>query len=227
MTAVAVGSPYGVARPKAVAPVGAATSLRRTIAGTFHEPNAWTVSLLLATGLVIIARHPIAHLLGTEVDPTPATTIQAPAAVVGSSAVTPAAPTLSAGVAVPTHAPVDPFRPLVSNTGKLLAPAPLATAAVPTKTTSTTTGVKDAATAAGAEPTTIGPTITASACAGAVHRVVSGDTLWTLAARAVGSSDTGRVTLAWHRLYAANRATLGTNPSLLQIGAQLCVPTKL
>ncbi len=220
MTAVAVGSSYGVARPKAVAPAGVATPLRR-LAGTFHEPNAWTVSLLLATGLVIIARHPIAHLLGTEVDSTPATTIQAPAAVVGSSAVTPSAPTLSAGVAVPTHAPVDPFRPLVSNAGKLLAPAPLATSA-PTSNTSTITGVKDAATAAGVTPTT-----TTSACAGAVHRVVSGDTLWTLAARAVGSTDTGRVTLAWHRLYAANRATLGTNPALLQIGAQLCVPTKL
>lgn len=215
---------YGVARPKPVAPAGVATPLRR-LTGTFHEPNAWTVSLLLATGLIIIARHPIAHLLGTEVDPTPVTTIQAPAAVVGSSAVIPSAPTLSAGVAVPTHAPVDPFRPLVSNAGKLLAPAPLATSAplsqIPLGNASTTTGVKDAATAAGATPTTT------SACAGAVHRVVSGDTLWTLAARAVGSTDTGRVTLAWHRLYAANRATLGTNPSLLQIGAQLCVPTKL
>ena len=192
----------------------------RRLAGTFHEPNAWTVSLLLATGLVIIARHPIAHLLGTEVDSTPATTIQAPAAVVGSSALAPAAPSLSAGAAIPTHAPVDPFRPLVSLTGKLLAQASLVTSATPTKTTSTTTGVKDAATAAGATPTTTG-------CAGAVHRVVSGDSLWTLAARATRSTDSARVTIAWHRLYAANHTALGANPSLLQIGQQLCVPTNI
>lgn len=219
MTALAVGSSYGV-RPKAVAPARAVTPLRR-IAGTFHEPNAWTVSLLLATGLVIIARHPLAHLLGTEVDTTtPAVTVQAPAAVVGSAAVTPAVPSLSAAVAVPTHAPVDPFRPLVSMAGKLLAQAPLATSAPATPRHPATTGVKDAATAAGVTTTT-------TSCAGAVHRVVSGDSLWTLAARATRSTDTGRVTLAWHRLYAANRTTLGSNPSLLRVGEQICVPTNI
>ena len=215
MTALAVGTSYGV-RPKAVAPAPGVTPLRR-IVGTFHEPNAWTVSLLLATGLVIIARHPIAHLLGTEVDDNQsAVTVSAPAAVVGSSAVTPTVAALSA--AVPTHAPVDPFRPLVSVTGKLLAQAPLATS----KPTShpVTTGVKDAAAAAGATSTTTG-------CAGAVHRVVSGDSLWVLAARATKSSDSGRVTLAWHKLYDANRATLGSNPSLLQVGQALCVPKTL
>jgi len=217
VTSLAVGTPYGVRR-KAAAPAAGVTPLRR-IAGTFHEPNAWTVSLLLATGLVIIARHPIAHLLGTEVDTTqPAVVAAAPAAVVGSSAVTPTVPSLSAGAAVPTHAPVDPFRPLVSMTGKVLTQAPLAVS----KPTShpVTTGVKDAATAAGAAPTTTG-------CAGAVHRVVSGDSLWVLAARATKSSDSGRVTLAWHKLYDANRATLGSNPSLLQVGQELCVPTTL
>lgn len=206
-----------------MAPAAGTTSLRRVV-GTFHEPNAWTVGLLLATGLVILARHPLAHLVGTEPDdPSTSVTVQAPAAVVGSSAVTPAAPELSAAVPVPTHVPVDPFRPLVSMTGKLLAPSPLATgAASATPSTHTvTTGVKDAATAAGATPATT------TGCAGAVHRVVSGDSLWTLAARATRSTDTGRVTIAWHRLYAANRATLGSNPSLLQVGEQLCVPTSL
>jgi len=217
VTALAVASSYG-ARPKAVAPAAGVTPLRR-IVGSFHEPNAWTVSLLLATGLVIIARHPIAHLLGTEVDTTPSPiTVQAPAAVTGSSAVAPAAPSLAA-VAVPTHAPVDPFRPLVSMTGKLLAQAPLATSQPASHAVKT--GVKDAATAAGATPTTT------TGCAGAVHRVVSGDSLWTLAARAIKSTDSGQVTLAWHRLYDANRATLGANPSLLRVGEQLCIPTKL
>ena len=221
MTALAVGSSYGV-RPRAVAPAPGPTLLRRVV-GTFHEPNAWTVSLLLATGLVIIARHPLAHLVGTEVDtPASGVSVQAPAAVTGSAALAPSVPSLSAGVAVPTHAPIDPFRPLVSLSGALLKPAPLATAG--TTAHPATTGVKDAATAAGAGPTTIGPTTT---CAGAVHRVVPGDTLWTLAARATKSTDSGRVTLAWHQLYAANRATLGSDPSLLQVGVQLCIPTKL
>jgi 5'-nucleotidase len=177
------------------------------------------VSLLLATGLVIIARHPLAHLIGTEVDTTaPSVAVQAPAAVVGSSALTPPAASLSAGVAVPTHAPVNPFRPLVALSGAVLNPAPPATAeplatAEPTTTTA---------------PTTTTPATPASvACSGAVHRVVAGDSLWTLAARATQSADSARVTLAWHQLYAANRATLGSDPSLLEVGAQICIPAKL
>jgi len=215
VTALAVGSSYGV-RPRAVAPAPGTTLLRR-VAGTFHEPNAWTVSLLLATGLVIIARHPIAHLLGTEVDNTSSdVTVQAPAAVTGSSAVAPAVPALSAGVAVPTHAPVDPFHPLVSLSGAQLAPQPLAT----TGTTTHPAGAAGSTTVSTAKPTS-------TACAGALHRVVPGDSLWTLAARATKSSDSARVTLAWHLLYDANRATLGSDPSLVQVGQQLCIPTKL
>jgi nucleoid-associated protein YgaU len=219
VTAVAVGSPYGVRRPSAVAPAGAGTPLRRVL-GSFHEPNAWTVSLLLATGLVIIARHPIAHALGTEAADT-AVTVQAPAAVVGSHAVAPTLPSLSAGAAVPTHAPIDPFRPLVTMTGKLLTAAPLA-ASAPTTAIRTATATT--------APSTTAPAVTGPAgpgCAGAMHRVASGDSLWTLAARATRSTDTGRVTIAWHRLYAANRDTLGSNPSLLRVGEQICIPTKI
>jgi nucleoid-associated protein YgaU len=182
------------------------------------------VSLLLATGLVIIARHPLAHLIGTEVDTTaPAVTVQAPAAVVGSSALTPPAASLSAGVAVPTHAPVDPFRPLVALSGAVLNPAPLATAE-PT-TTMTRPATPPTTTPTAATPATRTPATIA--CTGAVHRVVPGDSLWTLAARATKSTDSARVTLAWHQLYAANRATLGSNPSLLEVGEQICIPTTL
>lgn len=208
---MAVGAPYRPRRSPAPAPAGGAASLRRAV-GTFREPNAWTVGLLLATGVVIIARHPIAHALGTEVD-SAQIAVHAPAGVVGAAALTPTVPALSAGVAVPSHAPVDPFRPLVSMTGRLLAAAPLAT-----KTSAS--APKPAATAAGAASTT-------SACTGAVHRVVGGDTLWTLAARATRSADTGRVTLAWHRLYAANKPALGTNPSLIHVGQRLCIPTDI
>src|SRR5437588_7304563 len=96
-----------VARPTrgAVAPAPASASLRR-LTGTLHEPNAWTVGVLLATGVVLIARHPIAHALGTEVDAAPTTAVPAPAYTSQ-----PAAPVASVGgliAAVPTHAPRDP-----------------------------------------------------------------------------------------------------------------------
>jgi hypothetical protein len=195
------------ARPvAAVAPVPR-TALTR-VTGTLHEPNTWTVGIMLATGIVLLARHPIAHLLGTEPEATPAP-------VVATNPVdphtAPAAPSLALSAAVPTHAPRDPFRALVNAGGKVLAPQTQPVAAVP------------AASSAPA-PVVAVPTTT---CTGTTHRVVAGDTLWTIAARAVRSNDTDRVTLAWHRVYAANRGTLGSNPALLQVGAKLCVPTSI
>jgi nucleoid-associated protein YgaU len=179
----------------------------------WHEPNTWTVGLLLATGVVLIARHPIAHALGTEVDTAPldSVTTSTPAThpAVGSGA-----PALSLPVAaVPTHAPRDPFRALVTEGGKVLAPG-VAKAEAP------------AAVPAPSSPAVHHPTSTPT-CSGTTYRVVAGDTLWTLAARAVKSADGKRVTVAWHRLYDANRATLGSDPSLLRVGESLCMPQSL
>ena len=178
----------------------------RRVVGTLYEPNVWTVGVILATGVVIMARHPIARLLGTEVPVTPAVTTPAPIRHEAT-----AAPALTLPVvAAPTHAPRDPFRVLVTSGGKVLAPV----AATPT-----------ASRPAAVTPAT--PTSTATSCTGGTHRVVAGDTLWTIAARTVRSSDTDRVTLAWHRLYAANRSVIGANPAILQVGDSLCLPQSM
>jgi nucleoid-associated protein YgaU len=60
-----------------------------------------------------------------------------------------------------------------------------------------------------------------------VHRVTAGDTLWTIAARAVHGHGAAGVTFAWHRLYDANRAAIGADPALLHVGTSLCVPASL
>jgi nucleoid-associated protein YgaU len=70
------------------------------------------------------------------------------------------------------------------------------------------------------------PTGASDTCAGTTHTVVSGDTLWTIAARAVKSSDSKRVTVAWHRIYRANRPPLSA-PGMLPVGAKLCLPASL
>ena len=175
------------------------------VAGTLNAPNAWTVGILLTTSVLVMARHPIARALGTEVSSPPIVTTSAPPRphpVVQT-------PTLAVPIAaVPTHAPRDPFRALVTAGGKVLAPADVS-ATRPTTTPATA------------------PVTTPASCTGTSHRVAAGDTLWTLAARAVGSSATGRVTVAWHRLYAANRAVVGADPSILQVGLSLCVPQSL
>jgi nucleoid-associated protein YgaU len=178
----------------------------RRVVGTLHEPNAWTVGVILATGLVLIARHPIARAFGTEAAVHPVVAVEAPL----HPHPLVKAPSLSLPlVAVATHAPRDPFRALVTTGGNVLAPA---VAAVAQTTPATAVSV---------------PAPPAAACTGRSHRVIAGDTLWTLAARAVRSSDTGRVTIAWHRLYDANRTVVGADPSVLQVGSALCVPQSL
>jgi len=205
--------PYGGWGNGGVAPSSSSVALRRVF-GTLHEPNAWAVGILLATGVALIARHPIARVIGTEVDnpaaPAPAAT--APARTPATYAPSVAAPL----IAVPTHAPRDPFAALINATDQSLAPA-AATVKKPAIVTVTPTTPS--------APATVTPT--AGSCNVQMHHVVAGDSLWTLAARAVHSNTTGRVTIAWHRLYDANRAVVGPNPSLLRIGTAVCVPTNL
>lgn len=202
VTAAAYAHPWARTQTTSAKPTA-----RRRIVGTLYEPNAWTVGVVLATGVVLIARHPIARALGTETPAHPLVTTEAPA----RPHPVPHAPSLAlSAVAVPTHAPRDPFRALMTSSGQVL--APVEGAAAPPKTT---------------RPAVAAPTPASTSCTGTSHRVVAGDTLWTLAARAVRTSDTDRVTLAWHRLYAANRAAIGPNPAVLQVGTALCLPTSL
>jgi LysM repeat protein len=56
--------------------------------------------------------------------------------------------------------------------------------------------------------------------------VAPGDTLWSIAARHLGPHASGAaITAAWHDWYAANRAVIGPNPSLIHPGQRLSPPT--
>jgi len=219
VTAIAVARPYDGRPVGAVAP--ATTAVLRRAVGTLHEPNAWTAGIVLALGVAVIARHPIARALGTEVDTpsVPLTVATAPAhpAPVHGPAVA-AAPV----IAVATHAPRNPFAALITTTGAALAPQPATASNTPPGPPSFVDQTP-AVTSRVPAPSVPSPT----SCSGQIHRVAAGDTLWSLAARAVRSTDSGRVTIAWHRLYDVNRATVGPNPSLLQVGSAVCVPSGL
>ncbi|HZP14353.1 MAG TPA: LysM domain-containing protein, partial [Nocardioides sp.] len=136
----------------------------------WSEPEPWTVAIVLATTVVIAARHPLARMIGTEgVDTGNLTEIS-----VASAAPPLTTPEVAAPVPLtpyPTHAPRDPFRPLAGHHAKA---AGTARAAVPAPTRVRATGGS----------TKQGDT----SCAGSEHRVVSGDTLWSVAARAVHST---------------------------------------
>jgi hypothetical protein len=62
--------------------------------------------------------------------------------------------------------------------------------------------------------------------AAATVLVRPGDSLWSLAAdRFPAGADGARVTAAWRRLYAANRATVGPDPDLILPGQRLALGT--
>lgn len=69
---------------------------------------------------------------------------------------------------------------------------------------------------------------TPSAAGPRVVTVSPGDTLWAIAARALpGHASDAEITAAWHRLYAANRRTVGSDPDLILPGADLRLPLPL
>jgi len=222
--------PYGGWGDGAVAPAGL-TALRRAV-GTLHEPNAWTAGILIATGVALIARHPIARMIGTEVD-----TPTAPTSVATAPATTaPATHEATVGaplVTIATHAPRNPFAALIKGpaTPAVNSGLPANVTVTPhTLTPITTTPKSVAAQATSGQTGSTGQVSTpasSGSCNGTVHKVVKGDTLWTLAATAVHSNSVGTVTIAWHKLYDANRDAIGSNPSLLRVGTDVCVPTNL
>src|SRR4051795_9641782 len=76
--AVATAHPWAHpwARPQ---PAKARPDGWRRVVGSLNDPNAWTVGVVLATGVVLIARHPIARAIGTETPVRPLATAEAPA----------------------------------------------------------------------------------------------------------------------------------------------------
>lgn len=203
--------------PVSVAPVRASREVKRASVD-WTEPEPWIIAVLLVTGVAVVARHPIARAIGTEADDTTLTP-----SVVATAAPSPshtAAAQAAAAAPAPTHAPRNPFRALVSASGALVAPQ-LGQAAAATQS-GTHQAVRHATPTA--KPST--PVGASATCAGTMHTVVAGDTLWTLAAKIVKSGDVGRITVEWHRIYNANTPPLGSNPSLLPVGAKLCLPSK-
>jgi nucleoid-associated protein YgaU len=200
--------------PFAVAPAKAARDPRRSSAWT--EPEPWIVAVLLATGVAVIARHPIAQAIGTETDETTLTPSVVATAPPSTTQAVPAP--AAAAAAVPTHAPRNPFHALVSASGAIIAPEAVQAAGAASKA-----GTHLSANPGTSKPST--PALGSATCAGTMHTVVAGDTLWTLAAKIVKSNDVGRINVVWHRIYKANTPPLGSNPSLLPVGAKLCLPS--
>lgn len=54
--------------------------------------------------------------------------------------------------------------------------------------------------------------------------VRSGDSLWTIAARHLQSSDSTKIAAEWHRIYNLNKSAIGTNPDLIYPGTTLTLP---
>jgi nucleoid-associated protein YgaU len=213
VTAMALGR---AVVPSAVAPADT-TAVRRRVAAVWSEPEPWTVAVLLLTSVAIIARHPLAHMLGTAGDDpvvAPSVVATAPATPGAGVPVTAAAAGLAA---VPTHAPRDPFRSLVQASGKVLAPEPLSVGR-------STAPARTHTAAKGSLTHTARVTATGGTCAGTVHTVVAGESLWSIASTQVGSDNTRTVTIAWRRIYADNRAKV-SNPDQLAIGTRLCLPS--
>ena len=59
----------------------------------------------------------------------------------------------------------------------------------------------------------------------ATYVVRAGDSLWVIAARHLGpGASNAQIAAEWPRWYRANRAVIGSNPSLLLVGTRLAVP---
>lgn len=59
----------------------------------------------------------------------------------------------------------------------------------------------------------------------ATYVVRAGDSLWAIAARQLGpGASDAQIAAEWPRWYRANRAVIGSNPSLLLVGMRLAVP---
>ena len=63
-----------------------------------------------------------------------------------------------------------------------------------------------------------------SVACGNSYTVTSGDELWSIAARALGTEDPRRIARYWPRIHRLNRAVIGADPSLIYPGQVLKLP---
>lgn len=189
MTAVGV-----LARPVA----GPSVDLTGTLTA-LRSPNLLSGVVLAGLVVVVVGQHPIARVIGTEVA-VPRTQVAATdVALTAPPAVRGPAVAAPVPIAVPTHAPRDPFRPLASAAAPSVAVAPSAPAA------------------------TAPPATTPVAVARADRYVVqAGDSLWGIAQKLLGTSATMASTQRLvEQIYTRNADVIGADPSLLHVGQTL------
>lgn len=58
------------------------------------------------------------------------------------------------------------------------------------------------------------------------HAVLPGETLWSIAARRLGTDDIRRIARYWPRIHRLNRAEIGPNPDLIRPGQVLELPSE-
>jgi nucleoid-associated protein YgaU len=167
---------------------------------TLGDPRVLTVLVVVALIFVMGFRQSIAREIGTAGS---APSVLAPAAVHSAQVVSPTLMPHQGADYVPVvklHAPRDPFLPSPGATG-----------------TSQSTAMSHAT------AVTVGTTTTPAGS----YRVRVGDSLWAIARRGLSAApNSAKVSSAWRSLYAANRPSIGSNPSHLRVGLVLRLPNK-
>ncbi|RIK17118.1 MAG: hypothetical protein DCC50_02700 [Acidobacteria bacterium] len=154
----------------------------------------------VAAGLLVAATLGGAQASAVAAAPVPAAVavVPVPAAVAAASAETPERA---------EDVPVPGWTPTTSSSGRRASPATSGAASGEVGLVSTT------------------PSASRPSDDRAVVVVHAGDTLWDIAARALGEHATDQdVAEAWPRWYAANRETIGEDPDLLLPGQRLVAP---
>lgn len=194
---------------------------KRRVYAVLAEPQV--LSTLVVAGLLVVvgARHPIAEMIGTEkAAPTVVPAVAAPV-VPHAPAVTHSAP-VHPPVPFPTHAPRDPFHPLLTEAATAgsapVAAAPVAAVPAPV-----------------APPAAVVPVVpkpTATTPAPATHPVVvapkeryvvrPGDSLWRISANLLGSgASEASIERLMAAIYERNHAVIGPDPAHVEVGVTL------
>jgi hypothetical protein len=195
------------------------------------QPGVLTGMLVVLLLVVVVWQHPLAKALGTEkVVPTlnPAT----PATVSAAPPNLPVRTHPRGWHKLPHTTPRDPFKALLAasaatSTGTTQsASAATGSAATGTGTgagTGTGTGSGGSTQGSGSHGGHAGSTSPSGRCF-ATHVVAPGESLWSISNDRLLSHGFSSVNKAWHALYAANRSTIGSDPSYLLVGEKLCLP---
>jgi nucleoid-associated protein YgaU len=193
-------------------------NVRSRLAASFGQPLISGSTMVGLLFIAIVWQHPIARLIGTE------TTLPAPPLIASPAipAVVAVAPGIGSGGRAWNQAnhgkSRDPFQALVAADGSVQHPVLIRLRA---------TNHSSAARSLQHNPVNPTPTARGAHPAGCqvTHVVRAGESLWSISAAQSGTTRPRTVAPAWRALYAANRAAVGPNPSYLEVGTRLCLPT--